>query len=175
MHISTARYTLSKSVVREATLDLDLQEGGSRFPVTRAYGTVHKTKVHLIRTNGEGSSVRYFTWHTGFNEEMMTATDKCKSAKLHTHTCRFQPSQGSHFKCTTLHKFFALKLTVTQPVKKKKVFVEPECSSTHSQTPSYGSYPIPVEFIRDVKFPWYWRFGFWFSALQDIEIKRCFI
>ena len=47
-----------QSVVGEATPDLDLKGGGgSRFPVTGAYGTVHKTKVHLIRTNGEGSSV----------------------------------------------------------------------------------------------------------------------
>jgi len=46
-----------QSVVGDATLNLDLKEGGSRFPVTRTYGTVHKTKVHLIRTNGEGSSV----------------------------------------------------------------------------------------------------------------------
>ena len=58
--MSTARYTLS-SLAGDATLDLDLKEAGSRFPVTRAYGTVHKTKVRLIRTNGEGSSVRYFT------------------------------------------------------------------------------------------------------------------
>jgi len=72
MHMSTARYTLS-------SLDLDLKETRSRFPVPRAYGTVRKTKVRLIRTKGEGSSVRYFTSHNGFNEVTMTATDKCKS------------------------------------------------------------------------------------------------
>jgi hypothetical protein len=32
-----------QSVVGEATIDLDLKEGGCRFPVTRAYGTVHKS------------------------------------------------------------------------------------------------------------------------------------
>jgi len=78
MHMSTARYTLS-SLAGDATLDLDLKEERSRFPVTKAYGTFHKTKVHLIRTNGEGSSVHYFTSHNGFNEVTMTATDKCKS------------------------------------------------------------------------------------------------
>jgi hypothetical protein len=46
-----------QSVVDDTALDLDLKEGGSRFPVTRAYGTVHNTKVHLIRPNGEGSSL----------------------------------------------------------------------------------------------------------------------
>ena len=72
MHMSTARYTLS-------SLDLDLKEARSRFPVPRAYGAVRKTKVRLIRTKGEGSTVRYFTSHNAFSEVTMTATDKCKS------------------------------------------------------------------------------------------------
>jgi hypothetical protein len=46
-----------QSVVDDTALDLDLKEGGSRFPVTTAYGTVQNTRVHLIRPNGEGSSL----------------------------------------------------------------------------------------------------------------------
>jgi hypothetical protein len=109
-----------QSVVCDAALDLDLKEGGSRFPVTRAYGTVRKTKVHLIRTNGKGSSVTSLdTLDLTKQQWQLLISAKARNS---THTCRFQPCQGSHFKCTALYKYFAQKLTVTQLVKKIRLY-----------------------------------------------------